>query len=179
MVIALFFYFLLFSNVSWIINMKPYGRWKNYKLYILCTLILFNLLHVTVGSKLISTKNELWIQKCCCANSKVFLLIFRTTKRCHQDFNLLPIIIIVIHHFFWTKVAHPQCAFTLLKLACNSNNIQICITLNIAKNADCKNVVLTIITIKSIESLLQINFKTYWKQILNYNQQPTKQTNKN
>jgi hypothetical protein len=37
--------------------MRPYGRQKNIS-YILCTLILFNPLHLIVGSKLILTQNE-------------------------------------------------------------------------------------------------------------------------
>jgi hypothetical protein len=48
---------------------------KNYKLYALCTLILSNPLHLTVGSKLVLTQNELWVQKCCCVNSKVFTCV--------------------------------------------------------------------------------------------------------
>jgi hypothetical protein len=73
-----FFNFLFFSNVSWIINMKPY-LWplKNCKFYILCTLILSNPLHLNVGSKLILTQNELWVPKCCCENSKVFYLCLK------------------------------------------------------------------------------------------------------
>jgi hypothetical protein len=38
--------------------------------------------------------------------------VFRLAKGCHQDFNLLRTIILVIHHLFGTKVARPQCAFT-------------------------------------------------------------------
>jgi hypothetical protein len=41
---------------------------ENYKLYTLCTLILSNPLQLTIGSKLILTQNELWVQKCYCAN---------------------------------------------------------------------------------------------------------------
>jgi hypothetical protein len=44
---------------------------ENSKLYTLCTLILSNPPHLTVGSKWSLTQNELWVQKCC-ANSKVF-----------------------------------------------------------------------------------------------------------
>jgi hypothetical protein len=55
---ALYFNFLLFGNVSWITNMRPYGCQKNIS-YILCTLILFHPLHLIVGSKLILTQNEL------------------------------------------------------------------------------------------------------------------------
>ncbi len=43
-----------FGKFSWIINMKPYGHWKIVS-YILCTLNLSNLLHLTIGSKLILT----------------------------------------------------------------------------------------------------------------------------
>jgi hypothetical protein len=32
---------------------------KNFKLYIMCTLILINSLHLTVGSRLILTQNEI------------------------------------------------------------------------------------------------------------------------
>jgi uncharacterized protein (UPF0333 family) len=34
---------------------------------------------------------------------KSFLLMFKITKGCHRDFNLLSIIILVIHHLFFNK----------------------------------------------------------------------------
>jgi hypothetical protein len=42
-------------------NHKYEALWpsKKYKLYILCTLILFNALHLNIGLKLILTQNEL------------------------------------------------------------------------------------------------------------------------
>jgi hypothetical protein len=56
--IALFFQF----SFVWqcFMNHKHEALWllKNYKLYILCTLILSNPPHLTVGSKLILTQNE-------------------------------------------------------------------------------------------------------------------------
>jgi hypothetical protein len=96
--------FFQFSFVWWcLMNHKHKALWslKNYKLYTMCTLILSNPLHLTVGSKWILTQNELWVQKCCCANSKVFWLVFRITKGCHQNFSLLCTIILVRHHLFW------------------------------------------------------------------------------
>jgi hypothetical protein len=53
--------FFQFSFVWYcFMNHKHEALWplKNYKLYTLCTLILFNPLHLTVGSKLILTQNE-------------------------------------------------------------------------------------------------------------------------
>ncbi len=81
-------------------NHKHEALWplKHCKLYILCTLILFNPFHLTIGSTLILTQNELWIPKCC-ANSKVFFIVFRLVKGCHQDFSLLCIIILVTSPF--------------------------------------------------------------------------------
>jgi hypothetical protein len=36
-----------------------------------------------------------------------FLLVFMIAKEYHQDFNLLRIVIFVIHHLFWWKVVYP------------------------------------------------------------------------
>jgi len=57
--IALFFQFSFIWQ--YFMNRKHEALWplKNYKLYILCTLILSNPLHLTVGSKLILIQNEL------------------------------------------------------------------------------------------------------------------------
>jgi hypothetical protein len=45
-------------------NHKHEALWplKNFKLYILCILILFNSLHLTIGSRLILTQSELEFQ---------------------------------------------------------------------------------------------------------------------
>jgi hypothetical protein len=43
-----------------------------------------------------------------------FLLVFKIAKGYHQNFSLLCTIILVIDHFFWWKVVHPQCVFTHL-----------------------------------------------------------------
>jgi hypothetical protein len=90
----LFLNFLLFDNVSWIANMRLYGRQKNLN-YILCTLILSNPFHLIVGSKLILTQNELQVPKCCHVNSKVFLLVFIIAKGCHH--------FTCYTSFFWVK----------------------------------------------------------------------------
>jgi hypothetical protein len=68
-----FFKFLLFNNVLWTTNMRPYGWIKNCTLYMLRSLILFNPFHLTVGSKLILTENEIWVSEYC-AHSRVFWL---------------------------------------------------------------------------------------------------------
>jgi hypothetical protein len=81
---------------------------ENCNLYILCTLILSNPPHLTNGSRLILIQNE--FQNV--VQIKFFLLVFKIAKRCHQNFSLLCIIIIVTHHFFWIKVTHLYCAFT-------------------------------------------------------------------
>jgi len=56
-------------------NHKHEAIWplKHYKLYPMCTLILFNLPHLIVGSRLILIQNEVWVPNCC-ANFKVFYL---------------------------------------------------------------------------------------------------------
>jgi len=64
---------------------------KKCMLYTLCTLILFNPLHLTIGSSLTLIQNELWVPKCCHAHSKIYFLIFTIFKRCHKDFNLMHI----------------------------------------------------------------------------------------
>jgi len=94
-------------------NHKHEALWmlKNYKLYIMCTLIWYNHTHLTIGSKLILIQNELWVKKCCCSNLKRFLLMFKITKGCHQNFILLHIIILIIHYLFWTKNGSPLACF--------------------------------------------------------------------
>jgi hypothetical protein len=46
----------------------------NYKLYTLCTLILCNPFHLTIGSKLIMNQNEHLVPKCRHANFQDFCL---------------------------------------------------------------------------------------------------------
>jgi len=86
-------------------NHKHEALWplKNYKLYIVCTLILSNLFHLIVGSRLILTQNELWVPNCCYINFKVFLLVFKISKEHHHDFNLVHIIILIIITFLGEK----------------------------------------------------------------------------
>jgi hypothetical protein len=93
-------------------NHKHEALWllKRCTLYILCTLILSKFLHLTIGSSSILIQNELWVPISCHAHSKVFFLMFKVSKKCHQSFNLLvycTLVIFVIHHFFGWKVAHP------------------------------------------------------------------------
>jgi hypothetical protein len=45
------------------------------KLYIVCTFILFNPFHLTIESILILIQNELWVRKCCHANSNLFACV--------------------------------------------------------------------------------------------------------
>jgi len=86
-------------------NHKHDALWslKKYTLCTSCTLILFNHFHLTVASNLILIQSEFWVPKCYHAHSKVFFLVFKVFKRCHQDFSILHIIILVIHHFFLPK----------------------------------------------------------------------------
>jgi hypothetical protein len=58
-------------------NHKYKALWllKNCKLHTLCTLILFNPLQLTIGSKLILTQNELSVQKYCCVKLKFFTCV--------------------------------------------------------------------------------------------------------
>jgi hypothetical protein len=72
-------------------NHKHEALWllKRCTLYILCTLILSNYLHLTIVSSLTLIQNELWVPKCCHAHSKVLFFMFRVSKKCHQDFSLL------------------------------------------------------------------------------------------
>ncbi len=54
-------FFSIFFCLIFFMNHKHAALWplRNYKLYILCTLILSNFPHLTVGSKLILIQNEL------------------------------------------------------------------------------------------------------------------------
>jgi hypothetical protein len=99
--ITLFFQFSFVWYVSWITNMRPYGYW-NIVSYILCTFILFNPLHLIVGSRLIDSKWTLSFKMLLCKILSV-LLVLRLDKGCHQDFSLLRTIILVIHHLFQQK----------------------------------------------------------------------------
>jgi hypothetical protein len=83
-------------------NLKHEALWplKNYKLYIVYALILYNSFHLIIGSRLILTQSELLVLKCCHANFKVFSCIY-DSQRIQSNFNLLHIIILVIHYLFW------------------------------------------------------------------------------
>ncbi len=74
---------------------------KKCMLYILSTFILFNPLYLTIGWGLTFIQNQLWAPKCCHAHFKVFILIFKIFKRCHQDFNLLHTYYTCYTSLFW------------------------------------------------------------------------------
>ncbi len=57
-----------------------------------------NPLHLTIGSKLVLPQSEFCILKCCHVNFKVFFLIYRIAKGCHQNFSLLCTMILIIHN---------------------------------------------------------------------------------
>jgi hypothetical protein len=86
-------------------NHKDDALWllKRCTLYILCTLILRNSLHLTIGSSLTLIHNELWIPKCCHAHFKVLFPMFKVFKKCHQDFNLLHTYYTYYTSYFWMK----------------------------------------------------------------------------
>ncbi len=62
-----FFDFLLFSNVSWITNMRPYGCWK------MCYIFCIHWFYPICFTELLD-QNELWVSKCCHAHFKTFYL---------------------------------------------------------------------------------------------------------
>jgi len=72
-------------------------------LYTLCTLILSNSLHLTIRSSLNLIQYELWVLKCCHAHFFLKILMFRVSKKCHQDFNLLHTYYTYNTSFFWVK----------------------------------------------------------------------------
>ncbi len=75
---ALFFKkILLFGNVSWTTNMKPYGRWKNLSDIFHYVHWIYPPFQLIIGSRLTLIQNELWVSKCYHVNSKVFFLCLR------------------------------------------------------------------------------------------------------
>jgi hypothetical protein len=96
-------------------NHKHEALWslKRCTLYVLCTLILFNFLHLTIGSNLTLIQNELWIPKCCHAHFKVLFIIFKVSKKCHQDFSLLHTYYTCYTSFFEVKSGSPIVCFHL------------------------------------------------------------------
>ncbi len=105
-----FFSFFFFGNVM---NHKHEALWllKKCTLYILCTLILSNPLHLTIGWSLILIQNKLWITKCCRAHSEVFNFMFKIYFLIHQDFSQLCIYHICYTSFFWMKSGSPAMCF--------------------------------------------------------------------
>jgi hypothetical protein len=69
---------------------------KKCMLYILCTLILSNPLCFIIGSSLTLIQNVI-------IHILIFFLMFRVSKRCHQDFNLLHIYHISYISYFCVK----------------------------------------------------------------------------
>jgi hypothetical protein len=94
-------------------NHKHEALWplKICTLCTLCTLIISNSLHLTIGSSLTLIQNELWVPKCCHANSKVFFLMFKVSKKCYQDFNLLHTYYTYYTSLFWVKSGSPVVCF--------------------------------------------------------------------
>jgi hypothetical protein len=73
-------------------------------LYILCTLILPNFFHLTIGSSLTLIQNEFEVPKCCHAHFKgFFFLMFKVLKNYHLDFNLQHTYYICYTSFFSMK----------------------------------------------------------------------------
>jgi hypothetical protein len=89
---------------------------KKCTLYTLCTLILFNPLHLTIGWDLTFIQNELWVPRCCHAHSKVFILMFKIFKRCHQDFSLLHTYYTWYTSLFWVKCGEKWLTYNLFSL---------------------------------------------------------------
>jgi len=86
-------------------NHKREALWvfKRCTLYILYTLVFSNSLHLMIGSNLTLIQNGLQVPKCCHAHSKVFFLMFRVSKKCHQDFNILHTYYTCYISNFWVK----------------------------------------------------------------------------
>jgi hypothetical protein len=116
-------------------NHKHEALWplKRCTLYILCTLILSNCLHLTIGSSLTLIQNKLWVPKCCLAHFKVFFfLCLGFPENAIKILVYCTPIILVIHHFFGWKVVEnggkwlihsvlsPSCERSMyLKFECN------------------------------------------------------------
>jgi hypothetical protein len=77
---------------------------KKCTLYILCTLILSNPLHLTIGSNLILIQNELWVSKCYHTFLKKFLLRLRFPKNAIKISAYYISIIFLIYHTLGWKV---------------------------------------------------------------------------
>jgi hypothetical protein len=60
-------------------------------------------LHLTIGSSLTLIQNELWVPKFCHAHSKVLFLMFRVSKKIHQDVSLLHTHYTCYTSLFWVK----------------------------------------------------------------------------
>jgi hypothetical protein len=88
-------------------NHKHEALWplKICTLYTLCTLILSNSLHLTIGSSLTLIQNELWVPKCCHVHSKILFLMLKFPKNVIKILVYCTSIIFVVHHFFgWKEV---------------------------------------------------------------------------
>jgi len=106
---ALYFYFFLFGNFSWITNTRPWLS-KKYKLYFMYIDFIRSSssncwIKINFNSKLILNSKML-------CKFLSLLLVFIIAKGCHQDFNLFYTTIVVIHHFFEWKMA-----YTLIMIA--------------------------------------------------------------
>jgi hypothetical protein len=79
---------------------------KNYNLYIVCTLIWSNPLHLTIGSWLILIQSEFWVLNVV-MQINFFLLMFKIARKYHQNFSLLHTYNTCYTLFFWWKAIHP------------------------------------------------------------------------
>jgi hypothetical protein len=63
-------------------NYKHEALWplKNCNLYVVCTLILSNPFHLTIGSRLILIQSKIWNPKCCHENFKLFACVHNSQK---------------------------------------------------------------------------------------------------
>jgi len=109
-------------------NHKHEALWplKRCTLYILCTLILFNSLHLTIGSSLNLIQNELWVPKCCHAHSNLFLLMFRVFKKCYWDLGLLHTYHTCYTSLFWVKSGEKWLTHNVLSPIAKLLNNTIC-----------------------------------------------------
>jgi hypothetical protein len=83
--------------------MRPYGCWKNVCYILYAHRFLSNSLHLTIGSSLTLIQNELWVPKCFHVHFKVFSLMFKVSKICHQDLCLLHTYYRCYTSLFWEK----------------------------------------------------------------------------
>jgi hypothetical protein len=75
-------HYIFFSILFCLLMCHESQTWplKNYKLHVVCRLILSNSPHLIIGSKLNLIHSELWVSLCCHAHFKVFCLCLGLPK---------------------------------------------------------------------------------------------------